>query len=124
MNRTTALGLDQVAARAALAVPGVIGLQPSLKHRLATAAQRLQPSADQLAQPAEAGIRARPDLHGSGWHLEVRCVLHESRRALDTAREVHRHVRTAVTTHLVRQHLPGPVTVQVTIVQTLGGPPR
>ncbi|MER5972696.1 hypothetical protein ABT112_23690 [Streptomyces sp. NPDC002055] len=115
--------MHHVAAQAALAVPGVAGLQPTLKHRLAGAATRMQQALGIDTLPAEAGIRAEELPDAPGWRVEVRCILHDDRRALDTAREVRRHVRSAVTGHLARQGMPGPVAVQVTVTQTVGRTP-
>ncbi|MEU2334747.1 hypothetical protein ABZ770_23195 [Streptomyces sp. NPDC006654] len=100
-----------VAAEAALAVPGVAGLQPRLALRLAAAAAPTR--AD--STPPEAGIRADRAPDGSGWHIEVRCVLVEGRRALDIARDVHDRVTAALITHLATHGVAEPVTVAVTV---------
>ncbi|MFF7751583.1 hypothetical protein ACFZCP_20525 [Streptomyces sp. NPDC007971] len=105
--------LRGVAAEAALAVPGVAGLQPRLAHRLATAAPTRTDTTPHRTPP-EAGIRADRAPDGSGWHIEVRCVLAEGRRALDIARNVHDRVRTAVISHLPATE---PVTVTVTVTR-------
>ncbi|MFF8731572.1 hypothetical protein ACF073_34545 [Streptomyces sp. NPDC015171] len=107
--------LRGVAAEAALAVPGVGGLQPGLAHRLAAAAPaRTHTTPHRTSPEAGAGIRADRSPDGGGWHIEVRCVLAEGRRALDIARNVHDRVRTAVTSRLPA---PEPVTVTVTVTR-------
>ncbi|MFF3461993.1 hypothetical protein [Streptomyces sp. NPDC002619] len=111
---TTLLG---IAAEKALAVPGVIGLQPRLAHRLAAAAAPTRAGTTPNHTSPEAGIRADRAPDGSGWHIEVRCVLAEGRRALDTARNVHDRVRTAVISHLAALGVPEPVTVAVTVTR-------
>jgi uncharacterized alkaline shock family protein YloU len=100
-----------VAAEAALAVPGVAALQPRLARRLAAAAAPTR--AD--TTPPEAGVRADRAPDGSGWHIEVRCVLTEGRRALDIARNVHDRVTAALITHLATHGVAEPVTVAVTV---------
>ncbi|MEU2157636.1 hypothetical protein ABZ532_21945 [Streptomyces sp. NPDC019396] len=115
--------LHRTAARAALAVRGVAGLAPGFSHRLAHAAARAQQCMGIAVWPPEAGIRAEHAPHAGGWHLEVRCILDEDRRALDTARDVRRQVRSAVTAHLVRSGSPEAVTVLVTITHTTNPAP-
>jgi uncharacterized alkaline shock family protein YloU len=107
--------LLSVAAEAALAVPGVAGLQPRLAHRLAAAAAPTRTDTAPHRTPPEAGIRADRAPDGSGWRIEVRCVMAEGHRALDTARNVHDRVRTAVTSHLATHGVAEPVTVAVTV---------
>jgi hypothetical protein len=114
MTATGTTALLGVAAEAALAVPGVAGLQPRLARRLAAAAAPTR--AD--TTPPEAGIRADRAPDGSGWHIEVRCVLAEGHRALDTARNVHDQVRAAVISHLAGHGAPEAVTVTVTVTVT------
>ncbi|MFI5672877.1 hypothetical protein [Streptomyces sp. NPDC051704] len=109
--------LLSVAAEAALTVPGVAGLQPRLAQRLAAAAAPTSPLTTPHHTPPEAGIRADRAPDGSGWHLEVRCVLAESHRALDTARNVHDRVRSAVISHLSTHGAAEPVTVTVTVTR-------
>jgi hypothetical protein len=70
--------------------------------------------------PSEASVRIvridrAPD--GPGWHIEVRCVLAEGPRALDTARNVHHQVRAAVISHLAAQGAPEAATVTVTVTR-------
>ncbi|MGW7426803.1 hypothetical protein ACWGJB_43640 [Streptomyces sp. NPDC054813] len=103
-----------VAAEAALAVPGVTGLQPRLAQRLAAAAAPTRTSTASHRTTPEAGVRAERAPEGSGWHIEVRCALAEGRRALDVARNVHGRVRTAVISHLATQE---PVSVTVTVTR-------
>ncbi|MGW2033258.1 hypothetical protein [Streptomyces sp. NPDC001356] len=111
MTATGTTALLGVAAEAALAVPGVAALQPRLARRLAAAAAPTR--AD--TTPPEAGIRADRAPDGSGWHIEVRCVLTEGRRALDIARNVHDRVTAALVTHLATHGAAEPVTVAVTV---------
>ncbi|MEV7684622.1 hypothetical protein ACFW1F_00360 [Streptomyces bungoensis] len=111
MTATGATAVLGVAAEAALAVPGVAALQPGLARRLAAAAAPTR--AD--TTPPEAGIRADRAPDGSGWHIEVRCVLTEGRRALDIARNVHDRVTAALVTHLATRAAAEPVTVVVTV---------
>ncbi|MFJ8022283.1 hypothetical protein [Streptomyces sp. NPDC096311] len=106
-----------VAAEAALAVPGVNGLQPRLAHCLAAAAAPTRTDTMPHRMPPEAGIRADRAPAGSGWRIEVRCVLAEDHRALDTAKNVHDRVRTAVTSHLATHGVAEPVTVTVTVTR-------
>ncbi|MGW7238060.1 hypothetical protein [Streptomyces sp. NPDC054804] len=108
---TTIVG---VVAEAALAVPGVIGLQPRLAQRLAAAAAPTRTSTASHRPPPEAGVRAERAPDGPGWHVEVRCALAEGARPLDVARNVHGRVRAAVASHLAT---PDPVTVTVTVTR-------
>ncbi|MGX5187152.1 hypothetical protein ACWKT5_31445 [Streptomyces avermitilis] len=109
---TTLLG---VAAEAALAVPAVAGLQPRLAHRLAAAAARTRTDTTPHRTSPEAGVRADRAPDGSGWHIEVRCVVAEGQRVLDTARNVHDRVGAAVISHLTAHGVAEPVTVAVTV---------
>ncbi|MFI1076289.1 hypothetical protein [Streptomyces puniciscabiei] len=111
MTATGTTALLGVAAEAALAVPGVAALQPRLARRLAAAAAPTR--AD--TTPPEAGVRADRAPDGSGWHIEVRCVLTEGRRALDIARIVHDRVTAALVAHLATHGAAEPVTVAVTV---------
>ncbi|MFG2261694.1 hypothetical protein [Streptomyces sp. NPDC048720] len=115
MTTTGATGLLGVAAEAALAVPGVAGLQPRLAHRLAAAAAPTRASTWPHRTPCEAGVRADRAPGGSGWHIEVRCVLAGGRRALDIARNVHDRVAATVIAHLATHGVAEPVTVSVTV---------
>ncbi|MEU0004144.1 hypothetical protein ABZ079_07550 [Streptomyces sp. NPDC006314] len=112
-----ALPLGTVAA-AALAVPGVAGLQPGLVHRLAaaTAPTGSDPTGHRTAP--QAGVHAERAPDGSGWHIEVRCVLTEGRGVLDTAREVHDRVRAAVLPHLAAPDALAATGVTVTVTVT------
>ncbi|KUN16316.1 hypothetical protein AQJ11_40190 [Streptomyces corchorusii] len=114
VNRTTTL--PGVAAEAALAVPGVTGLQPRLSRRLAAAAAPTLTDARPHHTSPDAGIRA-DRAPGGGWHIEVRCVLAEGRRALDVAQNVHDQVGTAVTSHLAALDAVERVTVEVTVTR-------
>ncbi|MGW7259156.1 hypothetical protein [Streptomyces sp. NPDC054834] len=112
IRTTTVLG---VAVEAALAVPGVTGLQPRLSRRLAAAAAPTLTDPTPYHTSPEAGIRAGRSPDGSGWHIEVRCVLSESRRALDVAQNVHDRVAAAVISHLAALDAVERVTVEVTV---------
>ncbi|TFV34419.1 Asp23/Gls24 family envelope stress response protein [Streptomyces sp. T1317-0309] len=107
-----------IAAEAALAVPGVAGLQPRLAHRLAAAASPTRPETTAERIPPEAGVRTDQVPDGSGWHIEVRCILTEGHRAVDTARNVHDQVRAAVLSYLAAHGAPVAVTVTVTVTVT------
>jgi hypothetical protein len=114
IRTSTLLG---VAVEAALATPGVAGLQPRLAHRLAAAAAPTRTdTAPHRTSPA-AGIRVDRAPDGSGWHIEVRCVLAGSRRALDIARDVHDRVEAAVLSHLAAPGVAERVTVEVTVTR-------
>ncbi|GHA68184.1 MULTISPECIES: hypothetical protein [Streptomyces] len=114
IRTTTLLG---VAAEAALAVPGVTGLHPRLSHRLAAAAAPTPTDGTPSHTSPEAGIRADRAPDGSGWHIEVRCVLAEGRRALDVAQNIHDRVGTAVICHLAALDAADRVTVEVTVTR-------
>ncbi|MFR9788104.1 hypothetical protein ACL07V_05400 [Streptomyces sp. MB22_4] len=115
MTATGTTALLGVAAEAALAVPGVAGLQPRLAHRLAAAAAPTRASTSPGWAPFEADVRADRAPDGPGWHIEVRCVLTGGRRALDIARNVHDRVAAAVIAHLATHGVAEPVTVSVTV---------
>ncbi|MBC2866275.1 hypothetical protein [Streptomyces mexicanus] len=115
MTVTGTPALLGAAAEAALAVPGVAGLQPRLGHRLAAAAAPTRANATPHRTPPEAGVRADRAPDGSGWHIEVRCVMTEGRRALDIARNVHDRVAATVMAHLAAHGAAEPVTVAVTV---------
>jgi hypothetical protein len=117
MAATGAIPPLSVAADAALAVPGVADLQPRLAHRLAAAVSPTRPEATAERTPPEAAVRADRAPDGSGWRIEVRCVLTEGHRVLDTARNVHDQVRAAVTSHLRARGAPEAVTVTVTVTR-------
>ncbi|GHD79966.1 hypothetical protein GCM10010317_101350 [Streptomyces mirabilis] len=122
MTATGTPTLLGVAAEAALAVPGVAGLQPRLARCLAAAAAATRTDTAPHRMPPEAGIRADRAPDGSGWRIEVRCVLAEGYRALDTARSVHERVRTAVSSHLATHDVAKPVTVAVTVTRVAARP--
>ncbi|MBZ9638283.1 Asp23/Gls24 family envelope stress response protein [Streptomyces sp. PSKA30] len=109
-----ATAVRQAVAEAALAVPGVVSLQPTLASRLAGAAARVWPNATSLSRPGS-GVRAEPAPDDSGWHVEVRCVLGEGHRAVDVAREVHDEARSALVVLLAAHGSPESVTVTVTV---------
>ncbi|MFE2465009.1 Asp23/Gls24 family envelope stress response protein [Streptomyces mirabilis] len=111
-----------VVAEAALAVPGVAGLQPRLAHCLAAAAAPTRTDTAPHRMPPEAGVRADRAPDGSGWRIEVRCVLAEGYRALDTAQNVHDRVRTAFSSHLATHGAAEPVTVAITVTRIAARP--
>lgn len=115
MTPAPEVGLCQAAARAALTIPGVAALQPDLGQRLAGAASRARQATGFPALPPRAGIRAEHAPDAPGWRVEVRCVLHEDRRVVDTARQVREQVRAAVRAHLTAHGTSEPVTVVVTV---------
>jgi hypothetical protein len=120
MTAIDTASVAQTAARAALAVPGVARLQPSLGQSLAAAATRVRHALGSYPPAPPAGIQAER-MQGSGaWHVEVRCVINEEHRALDTARDVREAVRSAVTSHTAPRGTAGPVTVCVTVTQITG----
>ncbi len=67
-----------VAAEAALAVPGVAGLEPRLAHRLAAAALPTRPG-PAARTPPEAGVRA--DRAPEGWRIEMQVTITVTRIA-------------------------------------------
>lgn len=91
------------------------GLQPRLAHRLAAAAAPTRADTTPHRASPEAGIRADRAPDGCGWHIEVRCVLAEGRRALDIARNVHDQVGAALISHFAALGVAEPVTVAVTV---------
>ncbi|MGW1541721.1 hypothetical protein ACWCPM_16045 [Streptomyces sp. NPDC002309] len=109
--------LPAVAAEAALTVPGVAALQPRLAHRLAAAASSSRTDTTPRLTPPEAGVRADRAPDGSGWHIEVRCVLTEGRSALDIARTVHDRVSAAAVPHLAALGVAERLTVTVTVTR-------
>ncbi|MEU6084354.1 hypothetical protein [Streptomyces sp. NPDC047108] len=117
MNDREVSALHRAAARAALSAPGVRDLQPGLRHQLAAAVRGGHGTHSPTAPP-EAGIRTVHTHDPPGWHVEVRCIVDESRRVLDTARDVRERVRAAVTDHLAGRDEPGRVDVLVSITRT------
>jgi hypothetical protein len=118
MAATTTSPPPTVAAEAALTVPGIAGLQPRLIHRLAAAASPTRPDTTPHPAPPETGVRTAPLPDGTGWHIEVRCILIEGHRAVDTARHVHDRVRAAALSYLATHGAPVAVTVTVTVTIT------
>lgn len=112
------LAVQQAAVRAALSVPGVAELPPSLGQSLASAATRVRRAFGSPLPSSRAGIRTERDPGSGGWTVDVRCALHDDRRTLDVARNVHDHVQAAVSQQLARRGAPGPVTVTVTVSVT------
>ncbi|MFE2638534.1 hypothetical protein ACFXKF_27935 [Streptomyces scopuliridis] len=115
--------IERTAARAALAVPGVAELRPSLRQALAGAATRVREAIGSPALSPEAGIHVEHTPGTGAWHVEVRCVLTDDRRALDTARDVRDNVRSAVGSHVTRYGIPEPVTIVVTVTRITGHRP-
>ncbi|MFI0188093.1 hypothetical protein ACH4PW_11110 [Streptomyces sp. NPDC017082] len=122
MSAVRPAALLGVAAEAALAVPGVAALHPRFSHRLAVAAAPARTGAIPHRAAPEAGVRASRAPDGGGWRVEVRCVLAEGRRVLDTARDVHDRVAAAVLAHLTAHDAVERVTVEVTVTRTVPGP--
>jgi hypothetical protein len=120
MTAVDTTGVERIAAQAALAVPGIAGLQPTLRQSLAGAATRVWQALGPPAPSPEAGIHAERSAHTGAWHVEVRCVCNEDRRALDTARDVHDDVQAAVGTHVTRHGKPALVTATVTVTRITG----
>ncbi|MFE3881833.1 hypothetical protein ACFXPQ_02720 [Streptomyces lydicus] len=120
MITAEAADVEQAAARATLAVPGVEELQPSLRHSLADAATHLRRTFGSRTPPPEAGIHATHTPETDAWHLEVRCVLNDHRRTLDTARDVRESVRAAVSSQLHACGRTGSVTIVVVITRITG----
>ncbi|MEU0332590.1 hypothetical protein [Streptomyces sp. NPDC006193] len=114
VRTTTLLG---VAAEAALAVPGVAGLQPRLARRLAAAAAPDRADAPPPDTSPQAGVRADRAPDGAGWRIEVRCVLAGGRRVPDVARDVHDRVEAAVTARLTALGAAERVSVVVTVTR-------
>ncbi|WP_308011872.1 hypothetical protein [Actinacidiphila acidipaludis] len=115
-----------MAARAALAVPGVAELQPGLGQRLAGAAtwvRRAVGAPSPSSPSSQGGVRADRVPGSAGWRLDVRCVLDRDRRALDVARDVRDQVRAAVVSHVSGDGSPEPVEVVVTVTRIIGPPP-
>ncbi|MFF9785175.1 hypothetical protein [Streptomyces nigrescens] len=112
--------VEQAAARAALAVPGVQELQPSLRHSLADAATYIRRTFGSLTPSPEAGIHISHIPETNAWHLEVRCVLNAQRRALDTARDVRESVQAAVSSQLNARGRPASVTIGVIVTRICG----
>lgn len=106
--------VERAVAHAALSVPGVAGLQPGLGRSLAHAAHA-QHAPGTAAPPPGAGVRARYARDSGVWHVEVRCVLTEGGRALDTARAVRARALAAV-----NRQAPGNCVVAVTITRIVG----
>ncbi|MFD7119710.1 hypothetical protein [Streptomyces sp. NPDC056652] len=109
--------VERGAAQAALAVPGVAELQPTLRQALAGAASRAREAIGSPALPREAGIHIEHTPGTGAWHVQVRCVLTDSRRAADVARDVRDRVRSAVSSHVTHHGTPEPVTVVVTVTR-------
>lgn len=120
MTAVNTTGIERTAARAALAVPGVTALQPSLRQSLACAATRVRQALGSPPPFPQTGIRAERTPRTGAWHVEIRCVLNDDRRALDTARHVRDNVRSAIESHLTHHGIPGPVTIIVTVIRITG----
>ncbi|MEU8825260.1 hypothetical protein [Streptomyces sp. NPDC048636] len=110
-------GIERAAAEAALSVPGVAGLQPSLRHTLAVAGARVRRAVGSTTPSPEAGVRAERRPRTGAWTVEVRCVVTGDRRALDTARAVQERVGSRVGSLVPRSGTPEPVTVVVIVTR-------
>ncbi|MEU9802983.1 hypothetical protein [Streptomyces sp. NPDC051000] len=119
MTASTWEGVHRAAAEAALGVPGLEALQPTLADRLALAASHARHAmTSSTTPPCEgAGIRCERTPDG-GCHVEVRCILRTDRRVVDIARQVRDEVRDAVTAHLAQHRKVVPVLVTVTVTVT------
>ncbi|WP_432010943.1 hypothetical protein [Streptomyces cucumeris] len=113
MTSLGAAGIERAAAEAALSVPGVTGLQPSLRHTLAVAGARVRRAVGSTTPSPEAGIHAERSPRTGAWIIEVRCVVTRNRRALDTARDVQEHVGSTVSSLVPCADTPEPVTVVI-----------
>ncbi|MFH8574053.1 hypothetical protein [Streptomyces sp. NPDC017993] len=120
MTTVDTASIELTAARAALTVPGVEELQPSLRHSLADAATYIRRAFGSLAPSPEAGIHISHTPEPDAWHLEVRCIINEHRRALDTARDVRESVQAAVRSHLTSGGSTPSVTIVVTVTRICG----
>jgi uncharacterized alkaline shock family protein YloU len=112
--------IEQAAAHAALAVPGVTELQPSLCQSLAAAATRARQALGSPAPSPEAGIHAEHSSRTGAWRIEIRCVVNSNRRVLDTAHDVHDNVLAAVRPHAARHDEPESVAVVVSVTRITG----
>ncbi|MFD0168356.1 hypothetical protein ACFVJH_30070 [Streptomyces decoyicus] len=92
-------------------VHGAPTLQPSLRHSLADAATYIRRTFGSLTPCPAACIHASHTPETDAWHLEVRCVLNDHRRALDTARDVREGLRAAVISQLNARGRIGSVTI-------------
>jgi uncharacterized alkaline shock family protein YloU len=113
--------LGSAAARAALAVPGVRELQPSLRQVLVAAARRVQQAHGDPAADAGAGVRVERTPRTGVWNVEVRCVVAGERRALEVAQDIRSRVRAAVCSQLALRGTPARVDVAVTVTRTVAG---
>lgn len=123
MTITDTTSVEQTAARAALAVPGVVALQPTLRQALADAATSVRQALGSPAPSPEAGIHAEGSADTGVWHLEVRCVVTDERRALDTAADVHDTVRATVASDAPHHGTSARVTVVVSVTGITGSRP-
>ncbi|SEN20087.1 Asp23/Gls24 family envelope stress response protein [Actinacidiphila rubida] len=119
MTADDRLAVQQIATQAALSVRGVAELPPSLGQSLAAAATRVRHAFGSPVPSPQAGIRTERDPRSGGWTVEVRCALHEGRRTVDVARDVHDRVRTAVSEQMARRGAAAPVTVSVTVTRII-----
>ncbi|WP_327280992.1 MULTISPECIES: hypothetical protein [unclassified Streptomyces] len=114
--------IQRTAATAALAVPGVIALQPTLADRLAHAASLTHHSVTAGSDVhREAGRIRCEHMPRGGWQVEVRCILQADNRIVDIARQAREEVRAAVTASLSQHGAVGPITVLVTVTRTIRG---
>lgn len=111
------------AAEAALAVSGVLGLQPTLASRLARAASRPVPeAADHRIGPPVSGVRVAREPDGSGWQVEIRCVLADGHRVVDVARTIHDRTRASLIPLITARGTEAALTVTVTITRIVRTP--
>ncbi|MFB7172123.1 hypothetical protein ACFCYM_15000 [Streptomyces sp. NPDC056254] len=114
--------VHRTAARAALGVPGVVALQPTLAERLALAASRVFEAVGSGAArtPEGAGVRCETAPDGA-WYVEVRCILDADHRVVDVARQVRSDVRAAANAYLAQHDAapPPPVRVLVSVTRTI-----
>ncbi len=110
-------------AEAALAVNGVLALQPSLASRLAHAASRAIPGTtdDGITSPSS-GVLVHHDPDHSVWQVEIRCVLAKGHRAVDVARTVHDRARTSLAPLLAPHDTANALRVTVTVTQITKAP--
>ncbi|WP_435279626.1 hypothetical protein [Streptomyces sp. 1222.5] len=111
--------LITAAERAALATPGVAGLQPRLTRRLAEAVSPVLPPTIPEHTRTSASVRVEHAPGGAGWHIEVRCMVMviEGHRVLDTARIAHDRIQSTVQAHLAEHGAQNAVTVTVTVTR-------
>ncbi|MFE2554154.1 hypothetical protein ACFXGI_37440 [Streptomyces sp. NPDC059355] len=114
--------IQQIAATAALAVPGVTALQSTLADRLAHAASLAYHSVTAGSEVHREASRIRCEhMPGGGWRVEVRCILQADHRIVDIARQVRDEVGTAVISSPSQHGIVGPICILVTVIRTIRG---